>query len=157
MSMNKTSSHISPPPGRGQGGRARTITLIIIHCSAVTPEQTSSARQIDQWHRAQGWKCIGYHYVVRRDGTIEMGRPESEIGAHCQNHNTHSIGVCYEGGLDSDKKPSDTRTTAQKQSLLLLIQELKSRYPKAIVVGHHDMNPQKACPCFNAAREFNDL
>ena len=87
----------------------RTITLIVIHCSAVKPDQMSSAAQIDSWHRKQGWKLgIGYHYVVRRNGEIEPGRPEWLIGAHCKNHNAHSIGVCYEGGLDIRGQPADT-------------------------------------------------
>ena len=76
----------------------RTITLIIIHCSAVKPDQMSSAAQIDTWHRQRGFHLgIGYHYVVRRNGEIEPGRPEYMVGAHCLNHNAHSIGVCYEG------------------------------------------------------------
>ena len=86
----------------------RHITLIILHCSAVRPGQTSSAAQIDTWHRQRGWKLgIGYHYVVRRDGQIEAGRPEYMVGAHCLNHNAHSIGVCYEGGLDIRGQPDD--------------------------------------------------
>lgn len=135
----------------------RTITLIIIHCSAVRPSQTSSAQQIDLWHRQRGWKKIGYHYVIRRDGTIEQGRPESEVGAHCQNHNAHSVGVCYEGGLDIRGQPADTRTEAQKAALLTLLRELQARYPRALIVGHHDLNPHKACPCFNAVTEYAGL
>ena len=118
----------------------RTITLIIIHCSAVRPGQTSSAAQIDSWHRKDNhWKFgIGYHYVVRRDGSIEPGRPEWMVGAHCLNHNAHSIGVCYEGGLDIRGQPADTRTEAQKTSLRTLLEELHRRYPKALIVGHRD-------------------
>ena len=100
----------------------RTITLIIIHCSAVRPDQMSSAAQIDSWHRQRGWKLgIGYHYVIRRDGTIEPGRPEWMIGAHCVNHNAHSIGVCYEGGLDIRGQPDDTRTAEQKATMRQLL------------------------------------
>ena len=96
----------------------RKISLIVIHCSAVQPDQTSSAAQIDTWHRDRGWKFgIGYHYVIRRNGEIEPGRPEWMVGAHCVNHNSHSIGVCYEGGLDIRGQPTDTRTAAQKASL----------------------------------------
>ena len=136
----------------------RTITLIVVHCSAVRPGQTSSAAQIDTWHRRQGWKLgIGYHYVVRRDGQIEAGRPEWLTGAHCQNHNAHSIGVCYEGGLDIRGKPADTRTEAQRQALRRLLKELKERYPRALIVGHHDLNPLKACPCFDAVKEYSQL
>ena len=138
----------------------RTITMIVIHCSAVRPSQTSSAAQIDTWHRRDN-HCklgIGYHYVVRRDGEIEPGRPEWMTGAHCRNHNAHSIGVCYEGGLDIRGQPADTRTQAQKASLRRLLEELHSRYPQAVIVGHHDLNPQKDCPCIrDVASEYADL
>ena len=137
----------------------RLITLIVIHCSAVRPDQTSSAAQIDTWHRLRGFKLgIGYHYVVRRNGEIEPGRPEYMVGAHCQNHNAHSIGVCYEGGLDIRGQPADTRTAEQKVTLRLLLEDLHRRYPKALIVGHHDLNPHKACPCIpDVAREYADI
>ena len=137
----------------------RAITLIIIHCSAVRPDQTSSAAQIDTWHRRRGWKLgIGYHYVVRRDGRIERGRPDYMVGAHCLNHNAHSIGVCYEGGLDIRGQPADTRTKAQKMALRALLEHLHRQYPWACIVGHHDLDPQKACPCIaDVAREYADL
>jgi len=135
----------------------RRITLIVIHCSAVKPDQQSSAAQIDSWHRQRGFHLgIGYHYVIRRDGTLEMGRPEYMVGAHCKNHNQHSIGVCYEGGLDIRGNPADTRTEAQKRTMLSLLRELKERYPRAIIVGHHNLNPLKACPCFDAVKEYKD-
>jgi N-acetyl-anhydromuramyl-L-alanine amidase AmpD len=137
----------------------RIISLVILHCSAVKPDQESSAAQIDTWHRNRGWKLgIGYHYVVRRNGEIELGRPEYMVGAHCLNHNTHSIGVCYEGGLDARGQPADTRTAEQKASLRRLLEDLHRRYPRAIIVGHHDLDPKKACPCIeNVAREYADL
>ena len=136
----------------------RTITLIVVHCSAVRPDQQSSAAQIDTWHRERGFKLgIGYHYVVRRDGEVEPGRPEFLVGAHCLNHNAHSIGICYEGGLDIRGQPADTRTEAQKQAMRQLLEELHRRYPRALIVGHHDLNPGKDCPCFDAVREYRDL
>lgn len=135
----------------------RLITLIIIHCSAVRTYQTSSAEQIDQWHRSRGWKCIGYHYVVRRDGTIETGRPESMVGAHCLHHNRHSLGICYEGGLNAKGEHSDTRTPAQKRALKTLLKELKTRYPDASITSHRTFNPQKDCPCFDAEHEYSQL
>ena len=137
----------------------RTISLIVIHCSAVTPDQESSAAQIDSWHRDRGFKFgIGYHYVIRRNGEIEPGRPEWMIGAHCVNHNCHSIGVCYEGGLDIRGQPTDTRTAEQKASLRRLQEDLHQRYPHALIVGHHDLNPGKPCPCIpNVKDEFKDL
>ena len=136
----------------------RTITLIVIHCSAVRPNQTSSAKKIDEWHKDRKFKCIGYHYVIRRNGEIEPGRPEYMVGAHCQNHNAHSIGICYEGGLDIRGQPADTRTAEQKTTLRLLLEDLHRRYPKALIVGHHDLNPHKDCPCIpDVAREYADL
>ena len=134
----------------------RPINLIIIHCSAVKPTQTSSAKQIDAWHKAQGWKCIGYHYVVRRDGTIEVGRPESQIGAHTSGFNSQSIGVCYEGGLDQNGNASDTRTLQQKTALISLLKELKTRYPSAAIKGHNNFS-NKACPCFDAFSAYKNI
>ena len=138
----------------------RTITLLVIHCSAVKPDQTSSAAQIDTWHRKDNhWKFgIGYHYVIRRDGTIESGRPEWMVGAHCLNHNAHSLGICYEGGLDIRGDPADTRTPAQKKALRWLLGQLHRAYPLAVIVGHHDLDPQKDCPCIkDVAHEYADL
>ena len=136
----------------------RTITLLIVHCSAVRPSRTSSAKEIDAWHRARGFTLgIGYHYVIRRDGSIELGRPEEVVGAHCKNHNRHSIGICYEGGLDEAGKPADTRTAEQKATLHALITELRRSYPKAVIVGHHDLDLQKDCPCFDATHEYADV
>ena len=138
----------------------RSITLIVVHCSAVKPDQLSSAAQIDTWHRNdRHYKFgIGYHYVIRRNGDIEPGRPEYMIGAHCQNHNKYSIGVCYEGGLNARGQPADTRTPEQKAAMRRLLEELHERYPRAVIVGHHDLNPMKDCPCIeNVAREYADL
>ena len=136
----------------------RVITLIIIHCSAVRPWRKSGVSEINLWHRQRGWKQgCGYHYVVRRDGTIETGRPLEMVGAHCLNRNSHSIGICYEGGLDASGKPADTRTPQQKEALLKLLQQLHEQFPKAIIAGHNMFNPTKACPCFDAAKEYADL
>ena len=137
----------------------RSITLIIVHCSAVRPDQTSSVAQIDTWHHDRGFKFgVGYHYVVRRNGEIEAGRPEWLVGAHCVNHNKYSIGVCYEGGLNARGQPEDTRTPEQKVALRKLLEDLHRRYPRAVIVGHHDLNPMKACPCIkNVAQEYADL
>ena len=137
----------------------RTITLIVIHCSAVRPDQLSSAAQIDTWHRKnRHYKFgIGYHYVIRRNGDIEPGRPEWLIGAHCLNHNKYSIGVCYEGGLNARGQPEDTRTAEQKAAMLRLLQQLHQRYPRAVIVGHRDLTHDRDCPCFDAAREYAAL
>jgi len=135
----------------------RKITEIIIHCAA-TPEGSSfCAADIDRWHRKRGFRCIGYHYVIKLDGTIEEGRPLPEPGAHCIGHNEHSIGVCYIGGVAKDgHTPKDTRTEKQKAALYYLLRRLKTQYPDAEIHGHRDF-AKKACPSFDAAAEYGTL
>ena len=127
----------------------RTITLIIIHCSA-TPEGRSlsfeECRRDHIMHRH--FRDIGYHFYITRDGTVHDGRSIEKVGAHCEGHNSHSIGICYEGGLDANGKPADTRTEAQRKALKSLVERMHRLFPKALIVGHHDLNPRKACPCF---------
>lgn len=134
----------------------REISEIIIHCSATKAGQDFRAKDIDIWHRARGWRKIGYHYVIDLDGTIEEGRKEHEIGAHCRDHNAQSIGICYVGGLNWLGMPADTRTNRQKHSLWKLITELKERYPNATVHGHNEF-ARKACPCFNVKEWLLEL
>lgn len=130
------------------------INEIIVHCTATPEGKDYTVAGIDKWHKARGWKGIGYHYVIYRDGSIHQGRPETEIGAHCQGHNDNSIGVVYVGGLASDgKTPKDTRTDAQKKSLENLLKQLKQKYPKAAIHGHRDF-AAKACPSFDATKEY---
>lgn len=135
----------------------RTITLIIVHCSANKAGSKLRLADIDRYHRSLGWNGCGYHYVIPTDGAIETGRPEEKVGAHCRNHNRHSIGVCYIGGLSENGKPMDTRTEAQRVALRNLLEQLHKKYPKALIVGHRDLDPQKACPCFDVVNEFHDL
>lgn len=136
----------------------RTITLIVVHCSANRMPSSLRGADIDRYHRSLGWEGCGYHYVIPADGAIEPGRPEAQPGAHCLGHNLRSIGVCYIGGLaDDGVTPADTRTEAQRRSLRLLLERLHRKYPRALIVGHHDLNPMKACPCFDVAAEFRDL
>ena len=133
----------------------RTITLIIVHCSANREGSKLRLADIDRYHKSLGWKGCGYHYVIPTDGTIEVGRPEEMVGAHCKNHNRHSIGVCYIGGLAADgKTPKDTRTAEQKRALRLLLDDLHRRYPKALILGHSDLDPMKpCCPGFDVNGE----
>lgn len=134
----------------------RKITEIIVHCSATPAGRDVTAAEIDRWHRTRGFSRIGYHYVVRLDGTVERGRDEKMAGGHCLGHNTRSIGVCYAGGLDDNGEPADTRTPQQKQALRELLKTLLERYPGAKIHGHRDF-AAKACPCFDATTEYADL
>lgn len=127
----------------------RTITLIIIHCSATPEGRNLSFEECRRDHiMHRHFRDIGYHFYITRDGTVHDGRPIEKVGAHCEGHNSHSIGICYEGGLDAKGKPADTRTEAQRKALKSLVERMHRLFPKALIVGHHDLNPRKACPCF---------
>ena len=136
----------------------RTVTLIIVHCSATREGQSFDFEQCRRDHiRHRRFLDIGYHFYITRDGDIHRGRPMEKTGAHCLNHNSHSVGICYEGGLDAGGFPKDTRTLLQRDSLRRLVRELKLLFPAALVVGHRDLNPQKSCPCFDAVAEYADI
>lgn len=137
----------------------RKITEIIVHCSATSEGKDFTVMDIRRWHKLQGWSDIGYHYVIYRNGHIEPGRDVDLIGAHCEGHNAHSIGVCYVGGVARDgKTPKDTRTLAQKAALISVLTELKQMYHGAKIYGHRDFDKKgKACPSFDAKTEYSKL
>lgn len=152
----------------------KTIDSIVIHCSATRAGQDVRAADIDKWHKERGFAMIGYNYVIDLDGTVEVGRPLSMDGAHCntaglsgQSYNKHSIGICYVGGLDENGKPADTRTPEQKLSMTNLVNKLCDEYPITEILGHRDASPDrngdgvisrnewiKQCPCFDVRAEF---
>lgn len=155
--------------------RREDIDAIVIHCSATRAGQDVRAADIDKWHKERGFAMIGYNYVIDLDGTVEVGRPLSRDGAHCntagtsgRSYNRHSIGICYVGGLDKDGKPADTRTPEQKRALRDLVYKLMDEYPDIVeVIGHRDASPDrnrdgkitpnewiKQCPCFSVRDEF---
>ena len=143
---------------------------IIIHCSATKVTSDFTVEQIINMHKQRGFNTIGYHYYITKDGVIHKGRDESINGAHCLGYNSKSIGICYEGGLDAQGRAKDTRTTAQKESLISLIKQLKGKYKIDKVMGHRDTSPDKdgdgivephewikQCPCFNAIDEYKAI
>lgn len=135
----------------------RKITEIIVHCSATPENKDFTVADIRRWHLQRGFNDIGYHWVIYRDGSINKGRDESIVGAHCTGHNSRSIGLCYIGGVASDgKTPKDTRTPEQKSALVKLLRELKQRYPSAVIHSHRDF-ANKACPSFDATKEYKTL
>lgn len=149
MGITVVNHYIKPIKSR------RTINEIIIHCSATPEGKHYTVEDIRRWHKEKGWSDIGYHYVVQRDGAICVGRDINISGAHCKGHNAHSIGVCYVGGLAKDgKTPKDTRTDLQQAAMLTLLCDLRKLYPKAPIYGHHDFDPKKDCPCFDAKGEY---
>lgn len=135
----------------------RKINKIIVHCSASPEGRPDTIKDIDRWHKEQGYDMVGYHYVIHLDGAIVAGRPIEKIGAHCLDHNRDSIGVCYIGGLTKDlKEYKDTRTDAQKKALFFLLSDLKAKYPSAVIYGHNDF-ANKACPGFDAKSEYRGI
>ena len=148
----------------------RPIDWIIIHCSATRVDRNITAADIDSFHRVRGFSSAGYHYYIRKNGKIETMRPESEVGAHAYGYNRNSIAICYEGGLDINGRPADTRTPQQKRVLLSLLRALKVDYPQALIRSHHGLSPDKngngivdrwertkECPCFDATTEYETL
>lgn len=130
----------------------RDITHIIVHCSATPPDMDVGRHEIDQWHRQRGWKGIGYHYVIRRSGAIELGRPETQIGAHAEGYNATSIGICMVGGVrrhNGKMLAEDNFTPAQYDTLKTLVQRLTVRYPGSKTIGHRDVDRRKECPSFS--------
>ena len=151
----------------------RAINKLIVHCAATPEGEDYSIDTIDQSHKARNFsyyidpdtkqkRYIGYHYIILRDGTIVRCRPENVRGCHTSNHNYDSIGISYIGGCpprtvkDWNKQGKDTRTEEQKTSMLMLLKELKARYPKAEIYGHRDF-AAKACPSFDARTEYKNL
>lgn len=136
----------------------RRINLIVIHCSATRVTQDFSVEDLEACHLARGYKTIGYHYYITKDGHPHRCRPEEMVGAHAHGYNAHSIGICYEGGLDANGEPADTRTPAQKQTLVALLRSLKVDYPDARIMGHCELpHVAKPCPCFSCSKEYRSL
>lgn len=137
------------------------IDAIVIHCTATRAGKSFRAKDIDRWHKAQGWKCIGYNFVIGIDGKIEEGRPLTMDGAHCKQagqsgspYNKHSIGIVYVGGIDKNGKPADTRTPAQKKAMVELVYNLLDKIPDIKeIIGHNEVS-KKDCPCFDVRAEF---
>lgn len=133
----------------------RTITEVIIHCTATRPNAICTVESIRKYHRSLGWRDIGYHYVIYPDGSVLSGRLVEEVGAHCPGHNAQSIGIAYVGGLDADGHPADTRTEAQCLALLQLVQDLMEEYPITAIHGHNEY-ANRACPCFDVPQWCKD-
>lgn len=126
------------------------VKFLVVHCSASPPTLDAGAKDIDRWHRDRGFLKLGYHFVIRRDGTVETGRRLDERGAHAEDFNHCSLGICLVGGVDAKGKPQDNFTERQKDNLGLLLTGLLKTHPGAEVLGHRDLpNVNKACPSFD--------
>lgn len=131
---------------------AISVRFIVIHCTATRADRDYTVEQLLKDHKARGFRTIGYHFYIRKSGEVSQHRRLLEVGAHAKGYNRCSVGVCYEGGLDSRGAPADTRTPEQKAALRELVTKLNTLFPDALVVGHRDLpGVKKACPCFNVA------
>lgn len=142
--------------------KRKKTTRLIVHCSATRASQDISASDIHTWHKARKWKGLGYHVVIRRDGTIERGRPLDTVGSHARGFNHTSVGICLVGGLKArtigdlahPRNIECNFTMAQWDSLRTVLTTLRLSWPEATVVGHRDLDQKKACPTFNASALF---
>ena len=140
----------------GMKMRADAVHYLIVHCSATRETQDYTAEQLRADHLSRGFIDVGYHYYIRRDGTVTQHRRLDEVGAHCRPFNRCSIGICYRGGLDHSGNPKDTRTMQQRSALVALLRDLKVRFPKSFIRGHCEMPgaTPKDCPCFKPSKEY---
>lgn len=121
----------------GLSVRPYTKYVVLHHAAA----RVCSPYQVDSWHKANGWSGIGYHFFIRKDGTIYRGRPEWAVGAHASGKNSESIGVCVEGNYDLETN----MPTLQKNAIKDVLSYLKDKYPKAGIKGHKEVGAT-GCP-----------
>lgn len=133
-----------------QFNKRKETNFIVVHCSATKPSMNIGAREIRQWHLQRGFADIGYHFVIRRDGTIEAGRDEDQVGAHVAKYNSQSVGICLVGGVPENNVNGYEAnfTEVQMERLKSIIMTLSAKYPEAKLVGHHHLDSGKACPSF---------
>ena len=136
----------------------RDLNRIILHCSATREGKDFSVDTIREWHvNGRGWSDIGYHWVIRLDGSIEVGRPLEKSGAHTKGHNKDSVGVCYIGGCDADGKPKDTMNPEQEKAWRMIVLSLRTLYGNHITIHGHNEFANKACPSFKVKEKFADM
>ena len=140
----------------------RQIKRIFVHCTA--GPQTQTVAEIQRyWKNVNKWKSPGYHYIIKPDGEIVPLQPEDKPSNGVAGYNSTSINVCYIGGVDKQGRAIDNRTDAQKESLIKILKDLKSRYPDAEILGHREIWGQdpskwhKMCPCFPAKAEYEHI
>ncbi|MFP8892363.1 N-acetylmuramoyl-L-alanine amidase [Chryseobacterium sp. EZn1] len=135
----------------------RTINYIVIHCTATQPDVTIESIK-RYWKENLKWRNPGYHYMIKADGKIVNTLPIDQVSNGVAGWNSQIINISYIGGIDKNSHPKDTRTEEQKKSMVKLLRELKSKFPKAIIQGHRDFpNVHKACPSFDAKKEYSGL
>ena len=131
---------------------------IIIHCAATKASMDIGYKEIREWHVDQnGWDDVGYHFIIKRNGQYEKGRPEGYSGAHAPSHNSRSIGICLVGGMADDGGPENNFTLEQFLTLKDLVNMIMDKYSDITeVLGHCDVQENKPnCPGFNVKEWLN--
>lgn len=121
----------------------KPISKIVVHCSATPANRDIGVAEVRAMHKAKGWRDVGYHYVIRRNGVVEKGRADTVMGAHVEGHNNGSLGICLVGGVTPQLKADTNFTPAQYKALRELLATLTGRYPTARVCGHRDLSPDR--------------
>ncbi len=135
----------------------RKIKYIAVHCTA-TPQTTSIDSIKNYWKTNLGWKMPGYHFIIKPDGEVVKLLSVDEVSNGVKGFNSETINISYIGGVDAKNQPIDNRTPAQKATLLKLLKEFRAKFPNAIIQGHRDFpNVKKACPSFNAKKEYENI
>ena len=134
----------------------RDINLIVLHCADSYSSMDIDVEVVTQWHLARGFNTIGYHFFIKRDGTIETGRDIDIPGAHAYGYNANSVGICYAGGKGDDGNPEDNRTDAQKKALAALLINLEVEHPMVEVKGHNELS-SKSCPAYDVQEDLKLL
>ena len=135
----------------------RTINFIAIHCTATDKFQSIESIK-NYWKNELKWSAPGYHWLIKAGGERVLLLPEGCISNGVSGFNHEIINIAYVGGLVTKTKYEDTRTEQQKMSMIILLKELRERYPNAKIQGHRDFpNVHKECPCFNAIPEFAEI
>ncbi|WP_294743671.1 N-acetylmuramoyl-L-alanine amidase [uncultured Prevotella sp.] len=135
----------------------KVVKYLVVHCVANRCNKPFSVESLINCGK-QKYGQVSYHWYVRRNGDIIPLLSESVQGIHVKGYNWCSLGIVYEGGLDEQGQPADTRTEAQKHSLYELLKDLSRDYPDARIVGHCELpHVVKKCPCYPASIEYANL
>lgn len=134
----------------------KSVKYLVLHCSATRCNQDYPVEQLRRDHLARGFRDIGYHFYVRKDGSCTQHRLLLEVGAHARPYNRCSIGICYEGGLDEEGRPQNTLTPEQYSRICELVAVLMRLFPEAEFLGHRDLpgTTPKECPCLDTRETF---
>ena len=126
--------------------------IIVIHCTQTPKDMDIDVDKVTQWHKERGFVTIGYHYLIKRDGTLQVGRDEDVVGAHAVQVNGTSIGVALAGGGTPDMGWENNFAPIQFQTLKSILMKLKDKYDIQKIIGHYQVEDKKKCPSFDVPK-----